>query len=250
MGTEIADVFSFHLLPFLIATFAGALIASICGFAFGLVASAIWLHFITPAQSAPLIAAFAIVIQAWSVWKLRRSVEARLVLPLLAGGMLGIPLGTAALQWLPAWQIHVFIGIVCIAFGIYGLAQPKLPPIQGGALSDMLVGFASGFLGGSTGLGGIPTTMWTSLRGWPKDKQRAVFQPVTLALFVLTLTWFANKGVITSGTACLFLAGLPPVLAGSWIGWKLYGRLDDAAFRKALLILLLVSGSMLALSVR
>jgi uncharacterized membrane protein YfcA len=32
------------------------------------------------------------------------------------------------------------------------------------------------------------------------------------------------------------------MLAGTWAGLKLYGKLDDAAFRKVILVLLLVSG--------
>jgi hypothetical protein len=42
-----------------------------CRIAFGLIASAIWLHIVPPAQSAPLIAAFAILIQGTTLWKLR-----------------------------------------------------------------------------------------------------------------------------------------------------------------------------------
>lgn len=40
----------------------------------------------------------------------------------------------------------------------------------------------------------------------------------------------------------LFLMGLPALLLGLWLGVRLYGRLDDAAFRKAILFLLLISG--------
>jgi uncharacterized membrane protein YfcA len=32
------------------------------------------------------------------------------------------------------------------------------------------------------------------------------------------------------------------LLAGTWLGMKLYGRLDEATFRKVVLILLLASG--------
>ena len=38
------------------------------------------------------------------------------------------------------------------------------------------------------------------------------------------------------------MLGLPSLLAGLWGGFKLYGKLDDAAFRKVILVLLLVSG--------
>jgi uncharacterized membrane protein YfcA len=36
--------------------------------------------------------------------------------------------------------------------------------------------------------------------------------------------------------------GLSAVLIGTWLGFKLYGRLDGATFRNVVLALLLVSG--------
>jgi uncharacterized membrane protein YfcA len=38
------------------------------------------------------------------------------------------------------------------------------------------------------------------------------------------------------------LIGLPAMVAGLWAGFRLYGKLDDAAFRKLILVLLLVAG--------
>jgi uncharacterized protein len=40
---------------------------------------------------------------------------------------------------------------------------------------------------------------------------------------------------------------LPPLLVGTWIGWQLYGRLDDRRFRQALAVLLIASGLTLVL---
>jgi len=48
------DGTSLELPLFLLATFAGALVAGLSGFAFGLVASAIWLYILTPLQTATL----------------------------------------------------------------------------------------------------------------------------------------------------------------------------------------------------
>jgi uncharacterized protein len=42
---------------FLGATFAAAFVAGVAGFAFGLVAAAVWLHVLTPLQTATLIIA-------------------------------------------------------------------------------------------------------------------------------------------------------------------------------------------------
>jgi hypothetical protein len=87
--------------------------------------------------------------------------------------------------------------------------------------------------------------IWSGVRGWPKDVQRAVFQPIGVATFAMSAVGLGTAGVITIDTAELFLLGLPVLLAGTWGGLKLYGNLDEAAFRKVVLVLLLVSGAAL-----
>ena len=72
--------------------------------------------------------------------------------------------------------------------------------------------------------------------------QRAVSQPVNLAAIVMSAISLSVAGAVTAETAKLYVLGLPVLLVGLWIGFKLYGRLDDVAFRKVILLLLLVSG--------
>jgi uncharacterized protein len=49
-------------------------------------------------------------------------------------------------------------------------------------------------------------------------------------------------GALTPAFFRLYLLGLPAMLVGLWVGFKLYGKLDDAAFRKLILVLLLIAG--------
>jgi uncharacterized protein len=107
--------------------------------------------------------------------------------------------------------------------------------------SDGAVGFLNGVLGGLTGLAGILVTIWCNLRGWPKDVLRIVFQPVAVAIFLMSALWLGAKGIVTAETAKFFVIGLP-CLVGTWLGLKLFGHIDEAAFRKIVLALLLVSG--------
>ena len=65
------DELGFELPIFLVATFAGALVAGLSGFAFGLVAASLWLYILSPVQTATLIVAFGLIVQGYSVWKLR-----------------------------------------------------------------------------------------------------------------------------------------------------------------------------------
>ncbi len=239
------DMATLDLVLFLIATFAAALVAGLAGFAFGLVAAAIWLHILTPLQTATLIIAFGLVVQGLSVWKLRHALDWRRLWPFIVGGALGVPLGVAILGWADPKHVRMGVGAVLVLYSLYGLLRPALKPIAAGAAADAGVGFLNGVLGGMTGLAGILVTLWCGLRGWSKDVQRAVFQPAAVAIFAMSAAWLGARGSVAADTVGLFLIGLPVLLAGTWAGLKLYGLLDEASFRKLVLVLLLISGAVL-----
>jgi len=69
-----------------------------------------------------------------------------------------------------------------------------------------------------------------------------VFQPSGVAVFATTALWLGGANMIGADTLWLFLIGLPALALGTWIGLKLFGKLDDAAFRRVVLVLLLLSG--------
>ncbi len=228
---------------YLAATFVAALVTGVAGFAFGLVAAAVWLHILTPVQTATLIIAFGLVVQGISVWKLRHALRWSRLWPFLAGAALGVPLGVSILGWARPDHVRDAVAVVLVLYSVHGLARPAVKPVTaGGAAADAGVGFLNGILGGLTGLAGILATIWCGMRGWPKDEQRAVFQPIGVAVFAMSALWLGAKGAVAGDTVWLFLAGLPVLLAGTWAGLKLYGHLDEAGFRKVVLLLLLVSG--------
>lgn len=63
----------------------------------------------------------------------------------------------------------------------------------------------------------------------------------------MTTISFAIAGTFTIETLTLYAFALPVLVAGIWSGFGLYGKLDDAAFRKVILVLLLASGMALIL---
>jgi uncharacterized membrane protein YfcA len=89
-------------------------------------------------------------------------------------------------------------------------------------------------------------TIWTQLRGWPKDVARAVFQPFIIVAQLLTLV-LVGLVALDRATVLLFIATLPALAAGAWLGWTIYRWLDERRFRQALAALLVVSGLTLVL---
>jgi uncharacterized membrane protein YfcA len=230
---------------FLLAGFLGGITTGIAGFAFGLVVSGVWLHLLTPAQTAILIVGYAFVTQSYSIWKLRHALDWRRIAPFIVGGAFGVSAGALLLPYIAPDHLRIGVGLLLVLYSLYSLTRPAIGPVQGSLAADLAIGFFNGLLGPLTGLAGIIVTVWCQMRGWPKDQQRAVFQPALFAAMVMTGISLALAGAVTGEIVRLYLYGLPAVGAGLWLGFKLYGRLDDAAFRKIVLVLLTVSGFLL-----
>jgi len=238
--------FNIFTLVFLTGTFLAALVTGVGGFAFGIVAAAVWLYILSPLQTAILITGLGLVVQGYSVWKLRHALQWTKIAPLALGAAFGVPIGVFALAHTNPQYLRIGVGVVLVLFSLYGLLRPAFKPLAlGGAIADAGAGFLNGALGGATGFAGIVATIWCQLRGWPKDEQRAVFQPVGVATFAMTAAWLGGQGSIPREVWWLFAFALPVLLAGTWLGLKLYGRLNEAQFRKVVLVLLLASGVVL-----
>ena len=227
---------------FLLAAFVGGFSGGLAGFATGFVVSGVWLHFLTPVQTTTLIVGYGLLTQGCGVWKLRHALTWETIAPFIIGGTIGVPIGTMLLTYVDPAYMRTGVGLLLVVYGTYGLAQPTLKPALDNVATDAGIGLVNGVLAGLTGLPGFIITVWCQLRGWKKDVQRAVFQPVMLAAIVINVISLGIAGAITAEIVQLYLLGLPAMLAGIWLGFKLYGKLDDVAFRKLMLLLLLVSG--------
>jgi Predicted permeases len=225
-----------------LGTLLGGIAAGGTGFAFGLVASAIWLHRIDPLQSGILIAGCGLLLHVTTIWQQRQHVEPARIWPLVVGGLVGVPIGVHFLAYTDAAMLKILLAVFLIVFGTYALLAPKLRTITGGGRpADVLIGFLGGILGGLGGYSGVLPTIWTQLRGWPKEMARAVYQPYVIVMQAVTLAgilWVA----FDRADLRLLIVILPPLFLGTWVGWKLYGKLDDRRFRQAIAVLLIASG--------
>jgi uncharacterized membrane protein YfcA len=230
---------------FFFTVFIGGIVTGLAGFAMGLVVSGVWLHILTPVQTTALIVGYGLLVQAYGIWKLRHALKWRTVAPFIIGGVIGVPVGTILLAYINPAYLRTGVGVLLVLYSTYSLARPALKPMHAGVPTEVGIGVLNGLLGGLTGLSGLVITIWCQLRGWPKDVQRAIFQPIIFAAFVMSAISLGVAGVVTAETIKLYVYGLPLLFAGLWAGVKLYGHLDDAAFRKVILLLLLVSGLVL-----
>jgi uncharacterized membrane protein YfcA len=225
----------------------GGIAAGGAGFAFGLVASSIWLHRIDPLHSTLLINCCGTLLHLTTIWPQRGHIEVKRLWPFVIGGLVAIPIGVRVLLVVDAGILKAVLGVFLVAFGTYALLAPRLHTFQaGGRAADAGIGFIGGILAGVGGYCGALPTIWTQLRGWPKHTARAVYQ-----LYIIIIQTVAVAGIVWTSYdragLILVLLILPPVALGTWIGWQLYGRMNDLRFRQGLAMLLIASGATLVL---
>jgi len=197
------------LVLFALAAFAGGFVSGFSGFAMGLVVSGVWLHIITPVQTAALIAGYGLLTQGYGILKLRQALNWQKIWPLTLGTTIGIPIGVILLRYINPVYLRFGVGVLLVLYTIYGLVRPAFKPMKIGVAADIGIGVTNGLVGGLTGLGGIVSTISCQWRGWTRDVQRAVFQPVLFAAFVVISISMGITGAFTTETLKLYGVGLP-----------------------------------------
>jgi hypothetical protein len=231
------------ILLIMAGAFAGGLVNGLTGFGTGMTALVVWLHALPVTVAATLVLVCSVVAQLQSLPSIWHALDWRRLAPFLAGGLVGIPLGTWLLVVVSVQTVKLGVGAVVTIYCAIMLLGRLRPTIHwGGRIADGLVGLTGGTLGGLAGLSGSTTTIWASLRGWGKDARRAVFQGFNLTILTVSLMAHAAAGLVNAelGRAALF--ALPGTLVGAFIGQRIYRRLDDHRFDRLVLAILLVAG--------
>ncbi|HQU04338.1 MAG TPA: sulfite exporter TauE/SafE family protein [Acidocella sp.] len=225
-----------------LGAFFGGIISGASGFGFALIAASFWLHRLTPVEATALITGCSILVNAGLMWPLRTAIEPRRLAPFAFGGLLGVPIGVWVLSILNVSDFRLILGTLMTLFGLYVLFVRRLPVFAHVPLAvDVVVGAAGGMLSGLGGFAGVLPMIWTQLRGWPRDIARGVYQPFVLVVQIFTLTLIVVSQVDKTALT-LIIISIPPLTAGSWIGWQLYSRMNHEMFRKLVAAGVMVSG--------
>lgn len=221
-------------------------VQGLSGFGFSLTAMSIWAWTLDPRLAAPLAVFGGLAGQIIGVFSVRRGFEFARLAPFVVGGLAGLPIGVWLLPRLdvPLFKL-VLGGFLVIACPLMLFAE-RLPRItHGGRFADAVAGAAGGVMGGLGGFTGVVPTLWSTLRGWEKDTQRAVIQNFNLAMLTVTFAGYLATGIVTAAQWPMLLAVLPAMVLPALAGARLYKRISAAAFRRVILVLLTLSGAAL-----
>jgi uncharacterized membrane protein YfcA len=223
-----------------------ALLSSIAGFAFSAICGAMLFHLSDdPVQVVQVMVMCSIANQIAMTWAARRDIVWRELFVYLAGGAVGLAGGVWLLLHTGHARYAPALGLFLLVYGLYMLVRKPLVIRRQHAALDFVTGLLGGITGGAAGFPGAFVTIWCSMKGWDKSRQRAVFQPFILIMQVLALMIISLLHRQSAGglgfdpTDLLFI---PASLFGTSLGLALYRRLSDGQFARAVNVLLIASG--------
>jgi uncharacterized protein len=232
---------------------AGALVAGfvngLTGTGYALMALGFWLQAMSPVTAAPLVALCSVVGHLQALRQVWSGVRWPRLWPFLVAGLIGVPIGTALLEHVRVQPLKLGVGLLLIFYSSW-MGFVRHPPTirSGGRIADAAAGFTGGVMGGMASLSGPAPTIWVQLRGWNKNEQRAVNQPFNMAVLATALLAAGVAGLLDRTFWIWAIMTVPISLVGARLGLMLYGRVNDAAFRQLVLVLLGLSGMTLIVS--
>jgi hypothetical protein len=207
------------------------------GFGFAMAAVPLLALVIAPARAVPFVILIQLLAGVWDWREARRHAHWRSLPWLMAGALIGTPLGMMGLASMSAdWARlaiagAVLLAVILMARGFSLAAMPGRPALAG-------TGLAAGILNGVAAMPGPPVIVLYLAGAMTIEAGRAsllIFFSVNNAIGAASA---GLAGLIPPGTLVLAAAALPLMLAAQWLGRRVYLRATPARHRQVALAFL------------
>jgi len=212
---------------------------ALSGFGFALIATPLVAVLVGPKEAVVGLSIVGIVLTTQLWLRGKGSVSRSTVAMITISAIAGMPLGILVLTRADEQSLTVLIAVAVIAFALLlwrGLRVPARPS------TDAVAGFTAGILSTSTGTSGPPIVIALSGKQMEPVAFRATISAIFLIQGSVALLAFAIARQFSVDALLVALAGLPGVILGALLGERGFRRLDPAAFRRVVLLMLLLSG--------
>jgi uncharacterized membrane protein YfcA len=226
-----------------LSTVAAFVAKGITGFGNTLVMGPLYSFVLPNRTTTPIDLLFSIPTNAYLVWKDRKSLSLRAILPLALAVLAGILPGVWLLDSLNSHLVKALMGLVVIGSAIVMVKKNHAAsPSKGRGMATLVViGVFSGIL---TGLYGISAFLVVYLKR--SAGSRNEFRANLCSLFLLDnmvrVFLYFYTGLLTPQVLFLALLLSPAVVIGLLIGRAVDSRLSDASAQRIVVVLLIASG--------
>ena len=219
---------------------ASATVASTVGFGLGITATPVLLLVLGPQTVVVVANAVSALIYVLILAQSRHELPVRRVAPFAVAGALGAPVGVVVLATVSATALRISIAVLILALSAaialnFRGAVPR-PRLLGPAM-----GFGTGGLIAALGIGGPIMALFLLGQGMESRKLRVSLAFYFLGMSGMALIGYAFAGLYTAERAVLLLAAAAPALGGFWLGSRLLRHMNEAVFRRGVLVVITLS---------
>lgn len=220
--------------------FLAVLTQTATGFGLALVSMGLLVQILGIQVAAPLVALTAAPLELILLVRYRHALNWKAVWRLSAASMVGIPLGILALRHVNDKVILTVLGLVIVGYAVYALTNPRMPELSPGWAWGF--GFLAGLLSGAYNTAGPPAVIYGNSRRWSPAEFKSNLQSFFLLNDALVIMGHAVSQHLTPAVWTNYQLALPALALGLAVGLSLERYIHPAAFRKIVLLLLIVMG--------
>lgn len=226
--------------------FLGIFTQSASGFGLALVSMPLLTALLGIQIATPLVALIGITAEAVLVLYYRDDLEIRSLWRLIVASLAGVPLGVVALGRVDEDIVMAVLGLVLVGYSLYALLNLRLPELAHNGWAYGL-GFLAGVLGGAYNISGPPVVIYGHCRRWPAAQFKGNMQGYFVVVSLFVLAGHALDGNLTPLVWRNFMWALIGIVLGIVLGVRLDRYINQALFRRIVLVLLIVLGLRLLL---
>lgn len=221
---------------------------SITGFGNTLVMGSLFSFVVSNRLTTPVDLIFSIPTNTYLVWRERKSLSLKVVIPLSLMLLAGIIPGTLLLKVGSDWILKSILGIVVVGMAFEMLTRNSNKNVQKktNPVFLIVIGVLSGILAGLYGIGAL-LVAYISRTTDNKSEFRANLCCVFLVDNVFRLILYLFTGILSKEILLMVLYLSPAVFLGMLIGVKVDSNMKEETVKKSVIALLMISGSVLFL---
>ena len=230
----------------IIATLAAFFVKGLCGFANTLIFTSVLGFGIANVNISPVELVLGYPTNLIMTWKNRKQLKVGVYLPLALLVLAGSIPGAFFFLYINVQYLKIFFGIVVILIGIeMFLREYQKTRLRESKLLLGAIGILSGLLCGLFGIGALLAAYVGRVTD-TSDEFKANINAVFIVENTVRLIIYTALGVITFESVKQAVLLTPFMLAGLFAGMKSSAILDEKYVKKLVIILLIISGAVLA----
>lgn len=207
------------------------------------------------AESMRLVVPTAAVLAVFSgiililTFRTRKWIRSDVLLMIVAGTIIGTPLGTYVLASCESSVLKRLFGLFLSGYALKMLLERQTKVREIGNYLGFFIGFLGGCLGGMFSTGGPPVIIYLNR----KIEDKRTFRATLILYFLIANTWqcvtLCYTRLMNGEVLKLVLYLLPAFIAGNLIGSILHIKINQVLFRRVVALVLLLAGVLLCFEV-